>query len=65
MNAILISIITGTLISTAVWFVLTIIAIFRESKREMFFFTGGLVNGLIVLVFVVVYVIYNLILISI
>ena len=65
MNTILISIITGTLISTAVWFVLTIIAIFRESKHEMFLFTGGLVNGLIVLVFVVVYVIYNLILISI
>ena len=65
MNDILISIILGNLISTAVWLVLTIIAIFRESKHQMFLFNGSLVNGLIVIVVAYVYVIYNLILISI
>ena len=65
MNAILISIMVGTSINATVWTVLTIIAMFRESKREMFLFMGTLVSDLIVIVAVVVYVIYNLILISI
>lgn len=65
MNAILISIIIGTSINVAVWAVLTIIAVLRGSEHEMFLINGGLASGLITLVALAVYVIYNLILISI
>lgn len=65
MNAILISIIVGTSINVAVWAVLTIIAVLRKSEHEMFLINGSLASASIVLVAAVVYIIYNLILISI
>ena len=62
MNTILISVIIGAGINFVIWALLTIIAILSESKHEKFLIGVTFVSGVIALITMAVYVIYNLIL---